>query len=777
MRGIEDGEQNIGSRCGLDPATGAALDATAALETPSGARKLSVSLAPIERDIATFLDVVFSYCDGLIPVRSYAEKGLSGHQAPATAWLPADKSAAQSVHQFAAGAARDGRAVYVIPGTVAAHGQARAADVQQMQAIVVDLDTGDIGAKLDHLVRHLGRPTLLVESGGQTEQGIPKVHAWWRLSEPVAGADVDRLCALRGAIAEKVGGDLHFRSPHQPIRVAGTVYQKNGAMRLTAIWEHNPLVELDLDECARRVALMPGMPGESASTVDRPKGSKPLLSDVLVTPVRENGQDNWTRFEGASAAIGHYVRQIHEGRLSAEDGWEAVVQYNAAMLRPPWPVQRLRTEFDRITRRHIERYGADKAAPEKMQAQPASLRAFRLGTLLDDCSPMPEDLMAPRLLTPGGMLVLGGAPKVGKSDLLIHLLVHAAAGLPFLCFTPPRPLRVFYLQAEIQYHYLRERLQALPLARDVLHQARDNLVVTPKLNLILDDKGLPLVEATLQELFPTQPPDIICLDPIRNLFDSGMEEGGENSSAAMLFFLQSRVEALRAKTAPDSCIILCHHTKKVGKNQMIEDPFQALAGSGALRGFYSSGIIMHRPDEARPERQLEIELRNGAPIGPLIITKQKGNWVQLDSRGQRLVHRVMGTRLDAERVRKREVILRLLYDEARAGRLYTINQFAELFENTAGLGGKDTIRTRVDVLATKGWIKFVRNHADLGLTPTKSKFGYLCVEGMQAPLPNGEPGGAVTAVLPTHFKNAQTGMLEPVDDTHSWDYVDQDDGL
>ena len=37
-----------------------------------------------------------------------------------------------------------------------------------------------------------------------------------------------------------------------------------------------------------------------------------------------------------------------------------------------------------------------------------------------------------------------------------------AAGVAFLGFTPPRPLRVFYLQAEIQYHYLRERLTGHP---------------------------------------------------------------------------------------------------------------------------------------------------------------------------------------------------------------------------------------------------------------------------------------------------------------------------
>ena len=44
-----------------------------------------------------------------------------------------------------------------------------------------------------------------------------------------------------------------------------------------------------------------------------------------------------------------------------------------------------------------------------------------------------------RVLTPGGLLVLGGAPKVGKSDLLIALLVHMAAGVPFLGQVPLDP--------------------------------------------------------------------------------------------------------------------------------------------------------------------------------------------------------------------------------------------------------------------------------------------------------------------------------------------------
>lgn len=723
--------------------------------------------------IAVFLDTVFGYCEGWIPVRGFVDKGQGFGGRPHTIWIETGDAAREKMETFAAWAAREGAAVYVIPGTVAASGQAKAADVRQMQTVVVDLDAGDIGAKLDHLVRHLGEPTLVVESGGRTAEGAAKLHVWWRLTEPAEGEDLVRLCRLRGDIAVKVGGDTHFRSAHQPIRVAGTVYHKGGVTRLVTIRHHRPHVEVDLADFAEAVEAMPVLPGVGVPT--GPGLEKPSLDAVLTTPVHAGGEDAWSRFQGASAAIGHYIRQVHEGRMSGDAGWEAICQYNAAMLRPPWPLERLKAEADRLWRLHIERHGPALERTETPTL--AALPAYRLGALLDDTSPMPEDIIAPRLLTPGGMLVLGGAPKVGKSDFLIALLVHMAAGVPFLRFAPPRPLRVFYLQAEIQYHYLRERLQSIRLDPAVLAAARDTLVVTPKLRLLLDEAGLGLAIAAVREHFGDAPPDILCLDPIRNLFDGGPEDGGENANAAMLFFLQQRVEALRDAVAPDAGLILCHHTRKITRKQLAEDPFQALSGASALRSFYTSGIIMHRPDEDRPARRLEIELRNGPALPPLLVDKVAGRWVEIDPRHERLVRQEVGQRLDAERVRKRDVILQLLYDEAMAGRLYTALQFAEAFENKAGLGGRTTIRERISVLATKGYVKFLRDGTAFGLPVTTSRLGYLVVEDMhlgpgdEVINPNtGEILPCPVPVLPSHYKSSQTGVLLEVENPLVWVY-------
>ncbi|GAG65134.1 unnamed protein product, partial [marine sediment metagenome] len=171
---------------------------------------------------------------------------------------------------------------------------------------------------------------------------------------------------------------------------------------------------------------------------------------------------------------------------------------------------------------------------------------FRYGELLSDRSPMPDDLIAPRVLTLGSMAVFGGAPKVGKSDFLLSWLVHMAAGAPFLKFTTSRPLRIFYLQNEIQYDYLRERTQQVKLPQSLQDKASDNLYITPQLRFILNERGTNKIIKTLKDISDKEGElDVLVIDPIRNVFDGGPNSGGENDNDSMIFFLQERVEEIR----------------------------------------------------------------------------------------------------------------------------------------------------------------------------------------------------------------------------------------
>lgn len=424
-----------------------------------------------------------------------------------------------------------------------------------------------------------------------------------------------------------------------------------------------------------------------------------------------------------------------------------------------------------------------KTAPtQSVFASVRAVNAHTLRDLLGDVSPMPEDIISPRVLTPSGMLVFGGAPKVGKSDFLLSWLVHMAAGVAFLSFVPPRPLKVFYLQAEIQYHYLRERIRQINLPPEIIEDAQDNLVVTPQLKLILNEAGLETVSGLIRKHFPNGL-DIIVIDPIRNVFDGGEAGASENDNNAMLFFLRDRVERLRDAVDPNAGVILVHHTRKLSKKQVDEDPFQALSGAGSLRGYYSSGMILFRPDETRSERRLITELRNGPALEAKFVDKEDGQWIEIDPSSERLVRQDYGEKLDAERVRKRDAILQLLFDEAVNGRVYTATQFSERFENRAGLGGRSTISERISVLTTKGYIKFFRNPEEHGLPElARRRQGYLCVEGMQLGAAEdvvdeatGEVIQTVHAILPTHYKCRQSGVILEVESPQIWIYHDEEE--
>lgn len=409
--------------------------------------------------------------------------------------------------------------------------------------------------------------------------------------------------------------------------------------------------------------------------------------------------------------------------------------------------------------------------------------AFSLAELIADKSPMPDDLIAPRLLTPSGMLVIGGAPKSGKSDFTLSLLTHMAAGQPFLKFTPPRPLRVFVLQAEIQYDYLRERLQKMGLSEEAILKAGQNIHITPQLKLLLNDGGLDIIKDLIHEKFPDAPPDIIVIDPIRNVFDGGPDFGnlGENDNNAMLFFLQQRVEMLRDMINPRAGIILVHHTKKISKAMFKDDPFQALSGASSLRSYYTSGMLIFRPDENEDVRSLHFELRNGPGIVNMHVVKRAGQWIEIDPDTQPLIRQDYSNKLKSERHRQHDQILQRLLEDAQFDqKLYTIESFSEAYEDIDGLGSQTTIKKRISVLMGKGYIKCLKTpHPLTKQTAERSKYGYLVVENMQLGQDEidedtGEIISPAIAVLPTHYKDEGSGGVRQVENSESWVYHDEE---
>lgn len=243
-------------------------------------------------------------------------------------------------------------------------------------------------------------------------------------------------------------------------------------------------------------------------------------------------------------------------------------------------------------------------------------KAFSVKHYINDKSAMPKDIIGPRILTPGGLLVIGGTPKIGKSHFLLSLLVHLAAGVPFLRMKSTRPLKIFYLQNELEYDYIRERIQQLSANHKLSNLATENLVVTQKMKLILNDEGIEKVKDMIADKFDLATVDLIVIDSLYNSIDYGNT----------LSFVQHGIEKLRSKINPMAGIIITHHTKKVSTTTLEKNPFQALVGANALRSFYTSGIVMFQPNKRTNILQVVYELRNGRSIPTKFINKVNGCW-------------------------------------------------------------------------------------------------------------------------------------------------------
>lgn len=137
-----------------------------------------------------------------------------------------------------------------------------------------------------------------------------------------------------------------------------------------------------------------------------------------------------------------------------------------------------------------------------------------------------------------------------------------AAGVSFLGMTPSRPMKIVYMQTEIEYEYMKERLQQLIFDQELLDIAANNLIIMPRVQLSFSSEERDEIKSTVREPFK---PDIIAIDPLSNIFNSS-EYGNENYNSAMLFFLQKTLEKLRNIINPDAGIILTHHSKIIQKD-------------------------------------------------------------------------------------------------------------------------------------------------------------------------------------------------------------------
>ena len=534
-------------------------------------------------------------------------------------------------------------------------------DAWALTCAYVDLDDPGTATSAKNVYGE-DKPTMVIVTGREPH---PRAQMWWRLEEPLT--DKDQWPILLKGFAAKLSGDTTVTNPARVMRLAGTI-----------AWPVKPGRTIELTSIAKL-----NKPGRNSYSADYLARSFPYAEPIKASPVKVEVERKHSLLSALAVKRGEFFRKVNDIALQDTGAWVPAIFGTDAQLQRgtgAWRIsskalgrdleedlsispngivdfgvadlgdsrQGKRSAIDIV----IEYGGAPGAKeaslylcgllsvnPSDLGWEDHSAKPFAQANNVELTAPLGKtkkiqttdfmtlyteevveepDYIEPNFAGPGNFVLIAGPPKAQKSFLLQEMLVAAATGGSFLAntFTCPKPVRIFYLQAEMNRKLLRKRARELKmLSSEEKQLLRQNLIISERFHMILNDGGVKTAVETIKESFPVDPPDIIAVDPLANVFD----QENESDNAQMMRFLTTRIESVRQEINPDACVVMVHHATKKSSEEMAKDPFVAIRGAGALRGYYDSAIVIFRTSEESKSRKLHFELRSGESPEPLTL--------------------------------------------------------------------------------------------------------------------------------------------------------------
>ena len=528
------------------------------------------------------------------------------------------------------------------PGT-APFARAQDSDAFALTAVYVDLDDAD-AARTAKDIYGKAKPTMIVVTGRAPHT---RAQLWWRLDEPIT--DPAAWPPLLRGMAAALKADSTVTNPSRVMRLAGSIAWAVKDGRVTEMTGLAPLKEPGQSVYAfgHLASIFP--PIEATTGTAAPAQITHTTNGLGLASKISDGREAYM-VKTIAACLLEYIGTTgsvptpQELNEAAWPQYERHVDFSRAGRGPAEFAEKCAYTVARFNRGEIRGLETlDKAIAvyrEKAQAkastprptprpeparQDGAIKTTNFMTLLTEDVPEEPDYIEPGFAGPGSFVLIAGPPKAQKSFLLQEMLVAAATGGDFLMgtFKCTKPLKVFYLQAEMNRKLLRKRAREFKLLGSTEKQRlATNLIVSERFHMILNENGVKTAVETIKRDFPDAPPDIIAIDPLANLFD----QDNENDNAQLMRFIQSRIEAIRQQVNPLACIVMVHHATKKSSDDMARDPFVAIRGAGALRGYYDSAIVIYRAGEESKARRLHFELRSGESPEPMTLELQNGRF-------------------------------------------------------------------------------------------------------------------------------------------------------
>lgn len=615
---------------------------------------------PNREDLAAYLEMVFGYVeddDTCIALRGTGEKGTAAEGKFIEPMIVPGIGGQFDIDRIFGHVQRwsaHGHASFIVPAAMDAAAltdhKATEDRVRLLTTIVVDMDKGDTAAKLAHAGKHLGQPSMVVHSGGTTETGHPKLHAYWRLSE--ASDQIQAIAAARKSLALKLGGDPAFGRSTQVIRIPGSLYGKGGVQRPCRI-EHMSKYEYELDELLAAITEMPvadgvtvddaklaplfapvstfsgggGLSFSGFKAAGGDRDTKPDIKLSLTTTIAEGGEDERNRWSEFNRVAGLHIHQARQGILTTAEARAHTETWMMAHMVPPWPAARFDSEWKALLAHDVKAKGpmpADRTPISQQNQQVIDVTPNGVGMLavqpkLSDwaVSSWTQGEKPKRRFLVDGLILAGKAHMLaaeggaGKTFLLLDLALKISTHSPDQeqewCGLPLRDDAggtVVVFTTEDDKDELHIRLSDIdPTGRR--HRAGNRLVIIPTINI---GGAFALVErerATGRALIGQawgewlgqlrQVPDLklVVIDTLNTTL-----HGEENNATVINEYVQAAAAIVCGELG--AALVVTHHVRKPGANVKIytpDDMKNSIRGSTAIIGAFRVALgIWHAPD-------------------------------------------------------------------------------------------------------------------------------------------------------------------------------------
>lgn len=473
--------------------------------------------------------------------------------------------------------------------------------VAALTALLLDIDSGDTEAKRKWISERLGDPTMVVASGGTTDEGTPKLHLYWLFDEPCE--DVERVAAVRKTLAAKVGGDQAFGRATQVVRIAGTVHAKNSKPSVCRLLEEHPF-DYSFEDLAETVEDMLPMPGIEPP---KPKAEAPLVDgmmdfapkhDTAIDALHRDidaGGDDLNRWGEFNKVAGFYIAEARAGRLTPEAAREAANGWMLEHMNPPWPQQRFDTEFAALVQKDFANHGP--LSPVVAVQQQAMVAP--------PLKPTPADFPYHQTIPPRpwlfgrwfmrGIVTAVIAPGgIGKSSLMASVALSCVTGRELLGKRVyGGPLRVWLWNLEDSGDNLaRARVAASMHHRVKAEECGDRLFVDSgpegaTLCTAVEDKtSFTIIEpvmANVTAALKEAQIDVLVVDPFVSSHQVNENDNNKIDAVAKRW--------ARVAIEANCSIVLVHHTAKLHGEKVTAD---SARGAGALNNAARMTLVLNR---------------------------------------------------------------------------------------------------------------------------------------------------------------------------------------